>query len=376
MFNVLTWNVDGLMTKFDDPDFVPYVESFAFVSLCETFVETIDLSYSFKKHDFYVSPSRKLSKHGRSSGGVICLVDRKFSRYFQRVHCKYDNIVIFKVGKALFGTDKDVLFCNVYIPPVSSPYYNDKDDDNGIDLLQKCLMEVLEEHGECGVILNGDFNARTGCFNTRDCYDIFDCSSDFLDNSRNTQDSVLNEYGRTLLAMCAGFDLYILNGFLNADFSGKCTFVSSSGKSVIDYSIASKDILSICSSLIVRDSIVSPHMSLELGLRCALGKEETKTQKRIVESKIVWDEAVADVYVNNLSAAINESHVADDMNDVNAAVECISSCLVKAADFLKKTFVRNAVVGVGRRWYDKECTLAKRQLRRVLRTFLSTLSVG
>ena len=64
---------------------------------------------------------------------------------------------------------------------------------------------------------------------------------------------------------------------------------------VIDYSIASKDILSICSSLIVRYSIASPHMSLKLGLRCAVEKEEMKAQERILESKIVWDEAVADV---------------------------------------------------------------------------------
>ena len=372
-FKVLTWNVDGLISKFDDPEFVPYVESFAFASLCETFVESIDLSGSFRNHDVYVSPARKLSQHGRLSGGVICLVDRRFNKYFQRVHGEYDNIVIFRVDRILFGTDKDVLFCNVYIPPVSSPYYKDKDYDNGLDHLQKCLIEVLEEHGECGLILNGDLNARTGCFNVRNCYDIFDCSSDYLDNARNSQDSVLNDYGRALLAMCVGFDLYILNGFLSANLSGKCTYVSSSGRSVIDYNIVSKDILYICSSLTVHDSIASPHMSLELELQCTIGKK-AKFQKKIMNSRIVWEDALADVYVNNLSIALQEAHVIDEMNDINAAVECISSCLVKAADFIKKMFVRNGAVSVGRTWYDKECTLAKRQLRRFLRKFLSTLS--
>jgi len=154
------------MSTFEDQDFVSYLKTFSFVTLCETFVECVDMSYCFPNFDCYVSPARKLSQRGRSSGGIVCLVDRKFAKYFRRVLYNYDNVIVFKVCKTLFNTDKDVLMFNVYIPPCGSPYYAHKDDDNGVDMLQTCIAEMLDRYGECSILLNGDLNARTGGLNT------------------------------------------------------------------------------------------------------------------------------------------------------------------------------------------------------------------
>ena len=257
---MLSWNIDGLLSKFEDPDFVSYVESFSFISLCETFVDRIDLSLKFKCYDFFVSPAVRLSHRGRLSGGIVCLLDRQFSEYFQSIHCDYDNVVIFRVSKTLFGIDRDVLLFCVYVPPATSPYYARRDDSSGIDMLQKCIMETLGDHGDCAIILNGDFNARTGNLNLCNGDDIFDCRADMFDTARHSADSVLNEYGKSLLALCAGLELYILNGVSDPNASGKFTFVSTVGNSVIDYYIVSEELLSLNVYMAVVESVISPHV--------------------------------------------------------------------------------------------------------------------
>ena len=51
-FSLATWNVGGLLSKPETPEFVSYVASFDFISLCETFVETFQSSLFPEKHYF------------------------------------------------------------------------------------------------------------------------------------------------------------------------------------------------------------------------------------------------------------------------------------------------------------------------------------
>ena len=61
--------------------------------------------------------------------------------------------------------------------------------------------------------------------------------------SRRSEDNVVNGYGRSLLEMWAGFEFMILNGMCSSDPKGSFTFVSPHGNSIIDYFIASADLL-------------------------------------------------------------------------------------------------------------------------------------
>lgn len=72
----LHWNVNGLLSKTQDSEFVSYVCSFDFVCIVETFVEDFQ-SDVFHGYNVFCKPAVKFTRQGRHSGGVICLVERK-----------------------------------------------------------------------------------------------------------------------------------------------------------------------------------------------------------------------------------------------------------------------------------------------------------
>ena len=69
---------------------------------------------------------------------------------------------------------------------------------------------------------------------------------DFVDESRNSQDLIFNNFGRSLLSMCAALELTILNGSSPHTASGNFTYISVHGNNVIDYLITSYDLLELC----------------------------------------------------------------------------------------------------------------------------------
>ena len=69
----MTWNVEGLLSKLADADFVEYVKSFDIIGLTETFLEYDLQASTFADFSSYSAPAKKLSHHGRCSGGVLVL---------------------------------------------------------------------------------------------------------------------------------------------------------------------------------------------------------------------------------------------------------------------------------------------------------------
>ena len=115
---MVIWNCDGLLSKFEDPDIVDYLSSFSFICLCETFLEYFDHTIHFPDFDCYVSPARKLSEHGRRSGGVICLIAKAHKEFFSNVPIDIDNVLVMKARKELLGLENDVLMF-FYLYPTS-----------------------------------------------------------------------------------------------------------------------------------------------------------------------------------------------------------------------------------------------------------------
>jgi len=372
---LLAWNIDGILSKLDDPDFVRCLHDFSFLCLCETFVEYLDMSDRF--HDFvsHVLPAKKLSSRGRRSGGIICLVHKDIEKYFVRLDCMHDCIV-FKVDKALFGMNRDILLFNVYVPPVGSPYYETINEPNGIVNLENCISDMLHVHGDAAIILCGDFNARTGNKSIIDV-NLNEMLSDVTDELRCSDDSTVNEFGQSLLSLCLALELTILNGFIDKDNSERYTYVSPNGSSVIDYIIVSADIVPYCQSLRVKESVLSPHMSLELVLNCTnVCHRRDKICSRATQTKIVWDSRSSEIFVGNLREGLTEANISELMEDgdfnVNTATRRITEAIEGAAEFLKKTF--KMTVKSKRRWFDGECFLSKKVARCKLRRYLFTRS--
>ena len=107
---ILSYNNAGLLPKLDNVAFVNYITSFDLVCLTETYVASEFESNLFKDFGVFVAKAKKLSYHGRYSGGVIILVRKDFVPFVERIYLDVDNIVVSRVKKVLLGTDKDVMF--------------------------------------------------------------------------------------------------------------------------------------------------------------------------------------------------------------------------------------------------------------------------
>ena len=66
----LQWNVNGLLAKLKDNEFISFVSHFVFVCFVETFMETFQ-SNVFVDYIVFVKSAVKLSKQGRHSGGIV-----------------------------------------------------------------------------------------------------------------------------------------------------------------------------------------------------------------------------------------------------------------------------------------------------------------
>ena len=101
--------------------------------------------------------------------------------------------------------------CGLYIPPISSPYF----DDEIFEIFENHI-EKFSRHGN--IMILGDLNARTGFesdFVTKDGKKFItnDCSELSFDvDQRNNFDDNVNSHGKRLLDLCRSFDLNKLNG--------------------------------------------------------------------------------------------------------------------------------------------------------------------
>ena len=334
---------------------------------------SVDLSNLFPEHDCYITPAKKLSDRGRLSGGVLCMIHKSLARYFTVLRCSYDNTIVFRVQKELFGTENDVMLFNVYLPPSGSTYYDTVDENNGVEILSKCILEMTEIYDDCSVLLCGDINARTGTINTTVDNNLFDMRSCVLDNTRSSADETINDFGKSLLDLCVAFNLTILNGCVDSRNSCNYTYVSPIGCSVIDYCIATDDLVSLCSSFKIGEYALSAHMYLLLSFMSLYCVESGHKQTPSATYKIIWEPSQIDEYLANAQQKLTIIAENYDLNtnsfDVNSATRDISMCLIEAADPMRKR-VWQSTRAFHSKWYDTDCKDAKRGANRLLGRFL------
>ena len=138
----LHWNVNGLLTKLKDRELIQYISSFHFVCLVETFVDYLEPSV-FSSHTVFCKPAVKLTKQGRKSGGVLCLIKNELVPYVREIKCDRGHFLCFLLDKRLFGFNSDVVYMCAYVPPEHSPYYTAFDIDDGISLLERLADAML-----------------------------------------------------------------------------------------------------------------------------------------------------------------------------------------------------------------------------------------
>ena len=143
------------------------------------------------------------------------------------------------MSKALVEVDRDILVVAGYIPPQDSPAYSESANVMGIEILEQCVFELAED---VYIMMCGDFNDSTGSQNSvLDTEEWLRNSTDEYFLKRSSQDSVENTSGHHLIDLCNVLDCSILNGVDIFQFDDAMAFISTTGKSVIDYFVLPND---------------------------------------------------------------------------------------------------------------------------------------
>jgi hypothetical protein len=224
------------------PDFYDFIKHYDIIGISETKLNDVD-KIDIEGYELYTK-NRTVFKN--SSGGVAILVRSSLSKYVKIISndnltCK--NALWCVIDEQLLGYK---LICGcVYIPPEGSAYAQ----NNMFDDLQSDIVYATN-FGEFPVCLMGDFNARTKnlneCVTTDDmndevcnllCTDLVNNGKQTIPARRNNKDGNINNYGRKLIELCQGVDIYIINGRCGKDAdTGAPTCM---GTSTVDYFIAS-----------------------------------------------------------------------------------------------------------------------------------------
>ena len=363
-----------------------FILSHDFICLTETFL-TNELSIdSFKEHVIFQKPARKLSRQGRPSGGVICLVRKKFEKQVKPIYTDIGNFVYLMIDKSLFGLEKDVLYASVYVPPEGSPYYNITGlSSDGIAVLEDSLIDNVLLDNDVYVLLNGDLNSRTSNVAqpvSKDEEYFYDVLDDDSCVTRHSQDNVINPFGSSLLYMCNTLDLCIINGTCSGDRHGAFTYISDNGCSVIDYFMLSKalyaNVFDLCELEVVEHTDCK-HLPVRLTLKLhidnnvANNKHEKKSTVKV--EKFTWDETKAHLFREALSnenfcTQFNEAMACIPSN-IDTALEMFNACMKEAGGCMKKTITITDVQT--QKWFDLECRNKRQEVRKYLRTLRKSL---
>ena len=236
---------------------------------------------------------------------------------------------------------------------MGSRFYDHKDISDGIVLLERAILDLIVIQKDCSVISCGDLNARTGVKNTYFGADIMDVTTVILDESRQSQDNVINSFGRYLLSLCSGLDFGILNGCTPGN-SDKYTYMSVHGNSLVDYFIVSKEPREFCESVIVKEKVISSQMPIEAGSY----NVADNGIEQVTKSRFKWTDEGTPIYIRDVSSYLESEAVVScfdkEQLDINEATSCIQSVSIVSYSYVVKQKTGKC------KWFDKQCFLEKK----------------
>eukprot|EP00745_Piridium_sociabile_P045820 TRINITY_DN998_c1_g4_i1.p1 TRINITY_DN998_c1_g4~~TRINITY_DN998_c1_g4_i1.p1 ORF type:complete len:378 (+),score=37.26 TRINITY_DN998_c1_g4_i1:85-1134(+) len=255
-------------------------------------------------------------------------------------------------------------------------------------MLEDCIVDKLLFLGDVDVLLCGDINARTGN-NLPNIMSERDLSNSHLkediekDVRRCSQDKILNSYGKKLLNVCSVIGLYILNGVCNGDLEGHYTYISDTGCSVNDYFLASSDLFHSLRKRItlnVIERIESDHLPVLLYIEKQSKRHNIIDASNFVHNNVIVKYCWKQIFAQRFACNMNSEEVKEKLveaeelidTDVNKALKRFNDIIKEqAVDMTKRVAINTNIRD--HEWFDQECKLAKRGVRRLLRKFNRTL---
>ena len=218
----------------------------------------------------------------KPSGGIGILIN-------QRLQGTYDINILNKQHDGILAvefrdkyTDFSVVLITCYLSPENSVWGRNASSFfvNLLSLVYTCSFADI-------IIICGDFNARIGC--TLDFIPDIDNV-----NERLVLDHSKNSHGRSFIEFLKEGKMCILNGRFEKE-KDNYTFISSRGKSVVDYFVVPHECLQYCSEFSVKT--VSDIVS-EYKLQDELRHTKNRTRKRLKVTKPYWSDELTSLWKN------------------------------------------------------------------------------
>ena len=127
---------------------------------------------------------------------MVLLIRKELGKYTKQVTVEYENIIVIKLSKDLFGTNTPVVLLGVYLPPTSSTYYRETKTHNGIALSDQCVMDIVEDLGHVPFILFGNWKQNKNPENEQVAFNILEDEDDesVQVNKRPSKDKAVNDF--------------------------------------------------------------------------------------------------------------------------------------------------------------------------------------
>ena len=317
-------NVQGLITKYinklQSDELIKIFQSNDIILLPE--VWTNDLcEVSFDGFSvFQLNRVEKKRNAMRDSGGIALYIKNSLMRHCELLKKENDDVIWLKIDKSLLHLSFDLYSCLCYVIPTGSSR-EALIEISVLDRISEYIVKIANDTGNCyNILIFGDLNIRTG---TEHDFVILDNSNndvlpdDYVPDEflvRSSEDKTINSNGRKLLDFCKQNGLRICNGRIGEDRNfGKCTFIGSTGRSLVDYAISNPSMFEVFHKFrVCEPNILSDHCVLEFSLcsTCNINnytaqREETEPRERL-NKKYAWDDAKKNQYIFNMNGAEND----------------------------------------------------------------------
>lgn len=259
-----------------DKELLSYLSRFDVFGLLETW-ECLPEQFTniFPTHHCLFCPAVRSSRFGRAMSGTIVYVKNELMKYVKRLYqeCNFGIFLLF--DKTVFGLDKNIVICFIYLPPDHSPFYVNT-DLSGIALLENRISKLEALNEDVDLIILGDLNARTAERNDfiqdKNIVPALEEYEPFLNDDmtkRTSCDKQVNKFGLELLEFCKTYMIRICNGRKGRDQGiGNFTFIGAGGNSVIDYILCSDSVLDSVYKFDIEDRTESSHFPVSMSMQC------------------------------------------------------------------------------------------------------------